>query len=188
MSERPIIYDLCAGTGAWSQPYMDAGYDVRRVTLPDGDVRLLPAPDGPVRGVLAAPPCTYFSRMRMCRGRPTDAQFIDGLSVVDACLRFIHLAKPSWWALENPQGYLHRWLGEPALKFHPWQYGDPWTKRTWIWGEFARPAESPVEPTAPWISSRTGHPKRRKGIGHGSAALRAQTPPGFARAFFEANP
>src|SRR5512141_57875 len=31
----PIILDLCAGTGAWSDPYRLAGYDVRRVTLPE---------------------------------------------------------------------------------------------------------------------------------------------------------
>ena len=27
-----IILDLCAGTGAWSEPYLLAGYDVRRIT------------------------------------------------------------------------------------------------------------------------------------------------------------
>ena len=35
--EAPIILDLCSGTGSWSQPYRDAGYDVRMVTLPDDD-------------------------------------------------------------------------------------------------------------------------------------------------------
>lgn len=33
-----IILDLCGGTGAWSAPYKQAGYDVRVVTLPDHDV------------------------------------------------------------------------------------------------------------------------------------------------------
>lgn len=32
---RPkIILDLCGGTGSWSKPYRDAGYDVRLITLP----------------------------------------------------------------------------------------------------------------------------------------------------------
>ena len=35
-----IILDLCGGTGAWSKPYKDAGYDVQIITLPDNDVRL----------------------------------------------------------------------------------------------------------------------------------------------------
>ena len=33
-----IILDLCGGTGSWSKPYKDAGYDVRVITLPE-DVR-----------------------------------------------------------------------------------------------------------------------------------------------------
>ena len=56
-----IILDLCGGTGSWSKPYRDAGYDVRLVTLPDDDVRLY-APPKDVWGILAAPPCTEFSR------------------------------------------------------------------------------------------------------------------------------
>jgi len=123
----------------------------------------------------------------MCRGRPSDDQFREGLSVVDACLRLVSLCSPAWWALENPQGYLKAWLGEPALKFHPWEYGDPWTKRTWLWGQFQDPKRSPVTPEGPWINSRTGHPKGKPGKAKGFIQ-RAQTPPGFAQAFFEANP
>jgi len=33
-----IILDLCGGTGAWSKPYKEAGYDVRLITLPDYDI------------------------------------------------------------------------------------------------------------------------------------------------------
>jgi hypothetical protein len=29
MNENKIILDLCGGTGAWSKPYKDAGYDAR---------------------------------------------------------------------------------------------------------------------------------------------------------------
>jgi hypothetical protein len=64
MTERKgaglIILDLCGGTGAWSKPYADAGYDVRLVTLPEQDVRTYQPPSD-VHGVLAAPPCTMFS-------------------------------------------------------------------------------------------------------------------------------
>ena len=181
-----IILDLCGGTGAWSKPYRDAGYDVRLVTMPEMDVRLY-VPPKHVRGILAAPPCTYFCRMRMCRGTPTDDQFREGLAVVDACLRIISVAKPVWWALENPQGYLHRWLGEPSLKFHPCDFGDPYTKRTWVWGDFRTPRARPVRPTGPLVNSRTGHPKGRKGLAL-NITERSATPPGFAQAFMEANP
>lgn len=50
-----IILDLCGGTGSWSRPYKEAGYDVRLVTLPDNDVRTY-CPPNRVYGVLAAPP------------------------------------------------------------------------------------------------------------------------------------
>lgn len=33
-----MILDLCGGTGMWSKPYKDDGYDVRVLTLPDFDV------------------------------------------------------------------------------------------------------------------------------------------------------
>src|SRR3990167_924994 len=100
-----IILDLCGGTGAWSKPYKDEGYDVRVITLPEQDVRTYEPPKN-VYGILAAPPCTMFCRMRMCQGRPTDKQFIEALATVDACLRIILITKPKFWALENPQGYL----------------------------------------------------------------------------------
>ena len=182
-----IILDLCGGTGAWSRPYAEAGYDVRVVDpiAGTGDVRLLRFdPDRVwVQGILCAPPCTMFCRMRMCRGEPTEAQFIDALSVVDACLRAVVLYRPRWWALENPQGYLGRWLGAPRLKFDPCDYGDPWTKNTWIWGDFVPPLFGRVKPVGPLIHRKAG----KRGVAK-SDSENAVTPPGFARAFFEANP
>ena len=180
---RRIILDLCAGSGAWSAPYAEAGYDVRRVELPT-DVRLMHFPVGVIHGVLAAPPCTMFCRMRMCRGEPTEDQFREALSIVDACLRIVAVSRPQWWALENPQGYLKRWLGAPQMKFDPCDFGDPWTKRTWVWGNFRLPpsATAVVESRGPWIHRKAGS----RGVAK-SDAQNAVTPPGFARAFFGAN-
>lgn len=178
-----LILDLCGGSGSWSRPYAEAGYRVRLIDLPE-DVRLLRFPAEPVHGVLAAPPCTYFCRMRMCRGWPTDDQLREGLSIVDACLRLVTACKPQWWALENPQGYLKCWLGEPVMKFDPWEFGDRWTKRTWLWGRFVPPmTNGSVIPAGPLIHRKKG----RRGVAQ-SDAENAITPPGFARAFFEANP
>lgn len=181
-----VILDLCAGSGAWSEPYTTAGYDVRRIDLPT-DVRLLRFP-GRVHGVLAAPPCTMFCRMRMCRGEPSSEQFREALSVVDACLRIVSVSRPAWWALENPQGYLTRWLGPPQLRFHPYEYGDPWTKRTWVWGSFRVPlaTAATVVPRDSWVRKH-GPDGKQTGIARGTVEA-ARTPPGFAQAFFEANP
>ena len=64
---------------------------------------------------------------------------LDGLAVVDACLRAVAVYRPTWWALENPIGRLKDYLGDPAFRFDPCDFGDPWTKRTWLWGHFTPP-------------------------------------------------
>ncbi len=183
-----LILDLCGGTGSWSKPYLEAGYRVELVDVLSGsDVRLLRRIRG-VHGILAAPPCTMFCRMRMCRGRPTEEQFREALSVVDACLRVIVAAQPLWWALENPVGYLRDWLGDPQLEFHPCDYGDPWTKRTWVWGRFQSPAKTRrVQSEGSLVKQHVPGSRRQTGIAR-TQSERSATPPGFATAFFEANP
>src|SRR3990170_5054740 len=79
-----IILDLCGGTGAWSKPYKDAGYDVRLITLPEQDVRYYKPPDR-VYGILAAPPCTEFTAFCLSRKR----DYRTGLEIVRACQRII---------------------------------------------------------------------------------------------------
>lgn len=171
---RRVILDLCGGSGSWSRPYRSAGYAVRVVTLPTDDVRVF-VPPRRVWGVLAAPPCTEFSVATNGRvGKPRD--FVEGMAAVNACLRIVLQCKPRWWALENPTGLLARFLGRPAYGFEPYEFGDPWTKATSLWGEFQIPARGPF--VTPRGSAAT----------RSSAAARAVTPPGFARAFFEANP
>jgi hypothetical protein len=173
-----VILDLCSGSGAWSLPYRVYDYDVRRIDLPQ-DVRLLEYP-GRVHGILAAPPCTVFARSGF-RWPRSELERIDALSVVDACLRLVVVCRPEWWALENPIGNLKNWLGKPAMYFNPCDYGDPYTKRTALWGSFTEPQRRSV---APALGSMTHTlqpgPKR--------AAIRAITPAGFAAAFFMANP
>lgn len=178
-----LILDLCGGTGAWSKPYRDAGYLVDVITLPNNDVRLFRFPQTPVYGILAAPPCTVFCVMRNCRGPVRNEELKEGLSVVDACLRIIRMSNPIFWALENPQGKLKRYLGEPSLKFHPYEYGDGYSKLTYIWGKFNPPPKvNKVKFESGYIANISGwrgNEEREK--------IRSITPPGFARAFFEAN-
>lgn len=170
------ILDLCAGSGAWSEPYKAAGYNVVRVTLPELDVRTFVPPPN-VWGLLAAPPCTEFSRARTTPARPRD--FILGMETVNACMRIVAQCGSSlrWWALENPaSGDLPQFLGPPVDSFQPCDFGDAWTKRTGVWGRFVLPARGPfIEPTGSAMDRPT-------------PALRAVTPPGFAQAFFRANP
>lgn len=138
-----------------------------------------------------------------------------GMKLVNICLKIIHTCiyknyragqGLKFWALENPySGYLKRFLGKPALVFEPYEYGDPYTKRTAIWGEFKEPNRNIVKPrefehpTTKGARSfthcveyfadlkqipegyieRTGLNKR--------TVLRSMTPEGFAKAFYKAN-
>jgi hypothetical protein len=184
-----VILSLCDFTGNWPHFYREAGYDVRLVDVQHGqDVRLMTFP-GRVHGILAAPPCTVFANSG-ARWPRTPEEMAAGLAVVDACLRFVTVCRPIWWALENPVGKLSRYLGDPVMRFDPCDFGDPYTKRTCLWGCFARPIARPVEATEgskmhlmpgvlPGDSVATATRKR---------AARSATPLGFAKAFFEANP
>jgi len=196
-----VILDLCGGTGGWSRPYADAGYEVITVDLGDDatpdvpdrpglvrcDVRLWEPPQGlRVHGILAAPPCTLFavSGARWWQERdPDGARLRDGLSVVDACLRLVQVLSPDWWAMENPVGRLRRWVGPPRATFQPWEYGDPYRKRTLLWGDFVMPQR--CHRTAPPGTDSRIH---MASPGPDRARLRSVTPPHFAAAFMAANP
>jgi hypothetical protein len=178
------VLSLCDYTGAWSKPYREAGYDVVQVDTKHGqDVRLFAALPFPVRGVLAAPPCTEFARSG-ARWWPEKGEqaLLDGLAVVDACLRIVTVHRPQWWVLENPVGRLRTYLGAPRMSFDPCDYGDPYTKRTLLWGDFHEPlmARVPVAAGPNPIHYAAPGPQR--------SAVRSVTPSGFAQAFFESNP
>jgi len=177
------ILSLCDYTGNWSRPYEERGYHVIRVDLQHGqDVRLLEKVNAPIRGILAAPPCDAFagSGARWWAGKGL-LPLCEGLSIVDACLRAVVVHRPAWWALENPVGRLRKYLGAPTLIFHPCDFGDPYTKKTLLWGSFNEPARHPVEPIEGSKMHLVAPSPNRKNI-------RSATPMGFARAFAEANP
>jgi hypothetical protein len=174
------ILDLCGGSGSWSKPYREAGYDVEVIDpVVDGkDVRLLEYASARVHGILAAPPCTVWSYARN-RYPPTQTERLASLSVVDACLRIIAVQQPRWWALENPRNKLRAYLGPARLEFYQWEYGDSGHKPTCIWGEFTVPEKQPKPRTRP-STYRTSKENARPED--------AITPAGFARAFYQVNP
>ena len=180
-NNNKIILDLCGGTGSWSRPYKQAGYDVRLVTLPDNDVRTYEPPEN-VYGILAAPPCTDFasSGARWFLEKDKNGATIESQGVLIACLRIILKCKPVFWVMENPVGRLRRWMGNPVLIFNPCDYGDPYTKKTLLWGEFNIPRKNPVAPVL-------GSKMHLLPPGKDRAMLRSITPPGFATAFFNTN-
>ena len=224
MNIQKVILDLCGGTGSWSKPYADNNYDVKVLTLPDFDVAKWKEydwlidliNDNQIHGILAAPPCTMFSIARNDKTARKPRDLKGGMKIVQSCLDIIHecLYKQhkrngeglKFWALENPySGYLKRFLGEPILTFHPYEYGDPYTKNTAIWGDFNIPKKNPVKPRefehpttkgAKDFVSCVEHFRDLKDIPDGylektgyrkRAVMRSMTPQGFANAFYKAN-
>lgn len=208
-----VILDLCGGTAAWSRPWKEAGFDVRVITLPDFDVRrwkeypeiVQPIENGSVYGVLAAPPCTRFSRA--CWNVPIkERNFREGMECVEACLDIIweiqkNGAPLKFWALENPDGHLTKFLGYAPFSFQPWQFGETdfrATKRTMLWGYFKEPKKSVKERDYSVIPKVSPHSRPagdgmvdasrvNKAWARASAVERAETSYHFAKAFYEAN-
>ena len=193
---KKIILDLCGGTGSWSRPYQEAGYDVRNITLPEYDVREYHPPEN-VHGVLAAPPCDQFSFAKTT-GKPRDLK--EAWSIVRGCLDIIAecnritipYAKTTtlkFWCLENPNSLLKRFLGKPAFEFNPYDFGDDYKKKTHLWGWFNDPIKNPIECTKPKfdrLKTKEIHPEYYGKFTR--QERRAITPAGFAKAFFKANP
>lgn len=219
---KKIILDLHGGTGAWSKPYKDNGYDVRVLTFPDFDttkwredkdfIELLQS--NTVYGILSAAPCTHFSIARNDTTALLPRDLRKGMECIKATYDIVHecLYSPfrvnenslKFWALENPySGYLKRFLGKPAHIFHPCDYGDPYTKKTALWGMFKEPKKIPVEPEKHGNGEGTfvkevehfmhmkkhqipeGY-KKHTGLTY-RTIVRSITPEGFAQAFYEAN-
>lgn len=188
-NSEKIILDLCGGTGAWSKPYKDAGYDVRVITLPLFDVTdsyiieqciaLRPY------GILAAPPCTEFSKAKTTAPR----DFKKGMVTISACMDIIwgvqKLHKLEFWALENPEGLLRRFLGNPPYSFRQWWFGNDRNKPTDLWGRFKEPKRIHFE--KPDYVQPSTHNGNADWYSNSSAVERAITPQVFAQAFFKAN-
>lgn len=187
-TQEKIILDLCGGTGSWSKPYSDAGYDVRIITLPEYDV-LTYCPPHNVYGILAAPPCDQFS---IARGHKKKRDINGALEIVDACLKIIWQCEPKFWGLENPVGMLRKYLGKPPLTFEPLDFGEDYTKKTDLWGYYKTPKFNRIEQSEESkIYQKINHmhkpPAAKLYPGTTRAARRAITPQGFAEAFYKAN-
>lgn len=221
-----VILDLCGGTGAWSEPYRKAGYDVRLITLPNFDVTDVDFHDDwfvfncksdernqmkfqykDIYGILAAPPCTEFSIAKITTPRNLEA----GMETVNACLDIIHKCinrgSLKFYAIENPIGVLGKIIGKHKFSFQPYEFGDGWTKRTMLWGNFNPPVKKykrfedcpkveglyirPNRNTPSIAFNHLSHKRLIKSFDKfkatDDASFRAITPQGFAQAFYEAN-
>jgi len=202
INERLIIslYDY---TGNWAEPYVKAGYPVMMLDKKiEGDIldfELLEEwfdhNEPYVYGVLAAPPCEDFagSGARWWSEKDKEkARLEESIHRVEVVLMLVNLFKVykrecegnfHFWVMENPVGRIERLVPEikPYRKhsFDPADYGDPYTKKTILWGEFND--KLPKAPVLPVYGSAI----HKMSSTH--KAQRSATPKGFAQAFFKAN-
>lgn len=191
------LLSLFDTSGSWSKPFLEAGWDVLHVDLQNwvpidvmdidhtwlGDWGV-----DMVDGVLVALPCTDFaaSGARWWDEKDKDGRTELSVSLAYQALGIIEYLQPVWWCLENPVGRLSKLVPE-LQPFGPWyfqpcDFGDTYTKKTGLWGEFNRNLiKTPVEPVDGSKMHRIppSNPDR--------AYLRSVTPEGFARAFFDAH-
>jgi hypothetical protein len=138
------VLSLFDHSGAWCLPFEQAGWNVVQMDLKLGDdVRELSARwflEGllqqypTIDGLLAAPPCTDFSRSGAGHWarKDQDGTTARAVELVYQVLRTVDFLQPDFWAVENPIGRLPRLapeIGEKKLTFDPWEFGG-WTDVT----------------------------------------------------------
>lgn len=153
-----LCLDLFSGLGGFSAAFEDAdGWEVVTVEIeeefdPDicADVRDLVPEDLPEPDVvLASPPCQRFSvacinviwdhsEERRPRHLPEKADVAQAIETVFHTLWLVQELQPRYWFMENPQGMLRTFIGDPVGQVHYCQYGEDIKKPTDLWGRHPR--------------------------------------------------
>lgn len=197
LNNRSIVVSLFDYSGVWSAPYRQAGCRVLQVESKLGfDVftwNYKAIKKELVLGILAAPPCTDFtvSGAQYWRQKDKNGSTAANVKLVRKTLEIVNYFQPKFWALENPVGRLNTLIPE-LKKYGPWYFephwfGDPWNKKTGLWGCFNKPKIKnkaiPIRfcKQGSWLQLLGGKTEKTK-------ELRSITPPGFAKAFYEVNP
>ena len=157
----PLMIELFAGSARMAQTFREAGFETFTVDIEElsrdperqidliADVLTLKAEDLPPNPhvVWASPPCTYYSFARhLCGaepafapgGKPLTQEAHDANRLVQHTLHLIEQLDPTYWFMENPEGYLAM---QPCMKFYSkrrvsyCQYDEQWKKPTDIWGQ-----------------------------------------------------
>lgn len=200
-NSQKVVLSMFDLSGEWSKPWEDAGYQVFRFDIqadPEvGDVNNFSAEffvdwfrafDGMnIYAVLAACPCTDFasSGARHFAAKDADGRTVASVKLVHQTLCVVEYFKPAVWAIENPVGRIENLGGLPPwrLSFDPNHLGDPYTKKTLIWGRFN--GDLPIAPVEPTEGSKMHRLYGGKSMATKNA--RSVTPEGFSYGFFIAN-
>lgn len=145
--------------------------------------------------IIAHPPCTYISnagaRWLYAGGKLNQERYEKGLEGKRFFLNFLY-ANCDRIAVENPIPSSVYGLPRYSQVIQPYQYGEPWSKKTCLWLK-GLPRLEPteiVEEYKPFISSGSyskNHDPKYKGASRrgGCSKSRSKTFPGIARAMAE---
>lgn len=124
--------------------------------------------------MIAHPDCTFMctSGARWMRHRMRQAQ-----AAVDFVDYLLDAPIPKK-VIENPKSILSTAWRKPDQVIHPWMFGDPERKETWIWIEGDLPLLTPTNPVVPNEVSMIHH----EAPGINRSKNRSRTFPGIANA------
>lgn len=146
--------------------------------------------------IIAHPPCTYMSNAGACRMYPKKGQIDEErlAKAMEAKAFFMafYNAKCPKICIENPVPLKVVGLPEKTQVIQPYEYGSPYTKKTYLWLKGLPPLTPTdiVEPLGPYVCGNAEIWKKQaaKGVVYGkekSAKHRSKTFPGVARAMAE---
>ena len=143
---------------------------------------------GTIDGIIAAVPCTDFavSGARWFAEKDARGDTAQSIELVWQTLRIIDICMPDFWCIENPISRIHTLVpevGKPKMYFNPCDFGEPYTKKTALYGEFNTALK--MTPVLPLEGSKMH--RMYGGKSEKTKAARSVTPEGFAKAFYEAN-
>jgi hypothetical protein len=205
MNQTKTILHLCADIGSDSYIYRTKGYKVILVGKDIGVENF--STSEPIHGIIANPVCTEFSFAKMAHNNGV-GDHEAGLFLVKHCQRIIEECKPVWYYIENPAtGRLKDFLGTPDFIYEPYEFGDPWTKKTALFGNFIKPIKTHTWDSCTKLAglyTRPNRPKPSLTFMHKShkqfipsfepfnvkddMSFRSLCSQGFAREFFKYNP
>ena len=197
------VLSLFDATGEWAKPWAEAGYNVVTIDLKTDGIDVMDIDSEwlieheltDVHVVLAACPCTDFAvsgardwkdtkSSRVKGGKDNTGRTHKSIDLVNHTVGIIEYLQPAIWAIENPVGRIAKVTDVPEARliFDPHHFGDDYTKKTLIYGNFN--ADLPVanvNPDRGSLMHKMGSKDEREG------GLRSVTPEGFSYAFFMAN-
>lgn len=146
--------------------------------------------------IIAHPPCTYMSAAGACRmypkaGHLDEKRFAKAMDAKDFFFEILYADCPRI-CIENPRPLKCVGLPEETQRIQPYEYGEPWSKLTYLWLKGLPPLTPTeiVEDHKPYVSCGTsrnkGNPDKagmsRRG---GAQKVRSRTFRGIAKAMSE---